>query len=92
MNFYMIFTYIAHFARSTRDSGPLAQEPRRAACNNSRRGIRRAPARKTNERKHDSGHKIGSPVKNVRVNFSFPSIPLRKPISKVVVCALLHKV
>ncbi|CAB4009861.1 Hypothetical predicted protein [Paramuricea clavata] len=48
---------------STRDSDPSEQEPRRAACNNSRRGIRRAPARKTNERRHDSGHNIKSPLK-----------------------------
>ncbi|XP_028411473.1 FYVE, RhoGEF and PH domain-containing protein 4-like [Dendronephthya gigantea] len=54
---------------STQNSGQPAQEPRRAACNDSRRGIRRAPARKNHERKQDSGNSIRSPMKN-------PSYPL----------------
>ena len=47
------------------NSSSAAQEQRRPPCNNSRRAIRRAPAKKTNERKRD----IGSPVKNAQYPF-----------------------
>ena len=55
--------------RCALDSSPTVQEPRRPACNNSKRAIRRAPAKKTNERKRDSGQNILSPAKNAQYPF-----------------------
>lgn len=53
------------FYSSLRDSVPPVREPRTNACNISKRGIRRAPQRRTNERKKGVAHNSGSPLKNV---------------------------